>query len=243
MKLCDSIEMYVTKKRTAGLIFYKGESNLLAFHRYVGDLHLDQINTGQVQMYLDKVHISTATWRLKYQVLERFFEFWHFRGEIPQFSMPPPRAPVRQSFIPYIFTRSEIRGLLKATVNNQRPIRRVEKQTLRTFILILYATGALVGEVLNLKLEDVDLKAGMITMTGGGASRSRQIPIGEDMHDVLKKYLTWRSRRNLTNAYLLVTKHDFQFPSASSKRTGRGSEVSPELSVATAVRINLECMT
>jgi integrase len=208
MKLSDCIETYVIKKRAAGLIFYKGECNLVAFHRYIGDLHLDQINTEQVQMYLDKVHISTATWRLKYQVLERFFEFWYFRGEIPEFFMPPPKAPVCQSFIPYIFTRSEIRALLKATVRNQKPIRRVEKQTLRTFILILYATGALVGEVLNLMQKDIDLKTGMVTITGGGASRSRQIPIGPDLQNVLRKYLAWRSKNNLTNAHLLVTKND-----------------------------------
>lgn len=42
------------------------------------------------------------------------------------------------------------------------------------------ATGALVGEVLNLMQKDIDLKTGMVTITGGGASRSRQIPIGPD---------------------------------------------------------------
>src|SRR5260370_36705029 len=85
---------------------------------------------------------------------------------------------------------------------------RVGKRHFRALILMLYATGAVVGEVLNLKQKDIDLKAGMVTMTGGGANRSRQIPIGPDMQNVLRKYLAWRSKKNLTNAQLFVTKND-----------------------------------
>lgn len=208
MNLSESIEKYVAKKRASGMAFYKGGCTLSEFHRYVGDMQLHQIETPQVQMFLDKTLISTATWRLKYQVLERFFEFWHFRGDIPELLMPPPKAPVPQSFVPYIFTRSELRAILRATAENQNFRRRVEKQTLRTFILILYATGGLVGEVLNLKEEDIDFKAGTMTMTSSGYSRSRKIPIGSDLQVILQKYMAWKVRNKLTNAHLLVTIDD-----------------------------------
>jgi hypothetical protein len=49
MKLSASIGTYVTNKRATGLLFNKGEENLAAFHRYVGDLHLEQITNKKGQ--------------------------------------------------------------------------------------------------------------------------------------------------------------------------------------------------
>jgi integrase/recombinase XerD len=208
MKLSDGVEQYVVRRRASGHIFEKGESNLTAFSRHVGDVDLRQVRTEQVLTYLNAPITSTITWRLKYQMLFRFFDFWASRGVMPELLMPPPRPPVRQTFVPYIYTRAELRALLRATARLQNPFRRIERQTLRTFIILLYGTGALVGEMVNLMHRDVNLEAGMITIRSKSFSRSREIPIGADMQDVLRKYLNWRSRRNFQSANLFVTKDD-----------------------------------
>lgn len=208
MKLSDGIEQYVMSKRASGHIFEKGESNLAAFSRYVGDVHLSQVKTQQVLTYLNGPVTSTVTWRLKYQILFRFFDFWCSRGAMPELLMPPQRSKVRQTFVPYVYTRVELRALLQATAQNQKPIRSIDRQTLRTFILILYGTGALAGEMLSLLHGDVDLEAGQMTIRSKSFSRSREIPIGADLLDVLRKYLTWRSRKSFQSAHLFVTKDD-----------------------------------
>ena len=127
---------------------------------------------------------------------------------MPELLMPPARAKVRQTFVPHVYTRAQLRALLKATSQNQNPLRGVDRQTFRTFILVLYATGALVGEVLNLKHADVNLESGMMTIRSKSFSRSREIPIGADLRDVLRKYLTWRSSKSLKSTHLFVTKDD-----------------------------------
>lgn len=208
MKLSDGIEQYVASKHTGGLAFERGESNLTAFFRQVGDIDLSQVKTQQVLTYLNGSETGPITWRLKYRTLFRFFDFWSSRGAMPELLMPPTRAKVRQTFIPYVYTRGQLRALLKATVPNHNPLRSLAPQTFRTFILVLYATGALVGEVLNLKHADVNLEAGMMTIRSKSFSRSREIPIGADLCDVLRKYLTWRSRKSFRSAHLFVTKDD-----------------------------------
>ena len=126
---------------------------------------------------------------------------------MPELRMPVDKVPVRQSFVPYVFTRSELRSILKAS-QNQKRVRAVHRQTLRTLILLLYGTGAMVGEVLNLRHDDIDLRARMVTMRRGSLNRARQIPIGPDMCDVLRQYLKWKASKRLTCDQLLVTKDD-----------------------------------
>jgi integrase/recombinase XerD len=122
--------------------------------------------------------------------------------------MPPARPRVRQTFVPYVYTRAELHALLQATKQNDSPRRRIDRQTLRAFILVLYGTGARAGEILGLKSADVDLKADLMTIRAGSSSRSRQIPIGADLHDVIGKYQVWRTRKNFQSPCLFVTKAD-----------------------------------
>ena len=203
------------RKRASGYIFEKGKSNLVAFSLDVGDIDLSQVTTQQVLTYLNGSETGDITWRLKYQLLFRFFDFWSSRGAMPELLMPPPRSKVRQTFVPYIYTRAELRVLLKATAQGQNPIRSIDQQTLRSFILVLYGTGAFVGEMLSLLHGDVDLEAGLMTIRNKSFSRSREIPIGADLRDVLQKYLAWRSRKSFQSAYLFVTKDDHPISSRS----------------------------
>jgi integrase len=136
---------------------------------------------------------STVTWRMKYQLLARFFEFWSSRGAMPVLLMPPPRSRVRQCFIPYVYTRLELKALVRATVRSQIQVNcTIEAQTFRTLLLLLYGTGAFIGELLELRHEDVNLRTRKITIGRKKFGRYLQIPIGNDLHDVLRKYLNWR---------------------------------------------------
>jgi integrase len=62
--------------------------------------------------------------------------------------------------------------------------------------------------MLSLKHADVNLEAGMMTIGSKSFSRSREIPIGADLTDVLRKYLAWRSRKKFKSSHLFVTKDD-----------------------------------
>jgi integrase/recombinase XerD len=208
MKLVGGIQEYVGRKHKNGHAFEHGEANLLAFSRQVGDLDLSQLTTQQVLTYLDTKVVSAITWRLKYQILFRFFDFWSGRGSMPDLLMPPLRSLMRQTFVPYVYSRAELRKLLKATKQGPERRRILDRQTVRTFLLLLYGTGALVGEMLRLKREDVDLKGGFITIRNEGPSRSRQIPIGLDVQDVFRIYLNWRTRKQFQSVFLFVTRED-----------------------------------
>ncbi len=70
-------------------------------------------------------------------------------------------------------------------------------QTLRAFLVTLYATGALSGEILQLATKDVDLRRGFITIRTTRFNRSRKLPIGKDLLGVLQRYAAWKKRTKL----------------------------------------------
>ena len=115
--------------------------------------------------------------------------------------MPPPRRGEPPRFMPFIYTRTELCQILKATVCSQRghcPTS-VDGFTLRTVIKFLYGTGVLIEEMLNLRRSDVDLREDMITLRRPNIGTSRCIPIGPDVRKVLGDYLNSCIRRRSNN--------------------------------------------
>ena len=108
MKLSIAVDQYVARKRIDGYAFSNEESRLARFCKSSGDLDISDLSSDHVVAYLDGSDVATVTWRQKYFLLLRFFEFLHRRKEIPLVLMPPLKSAVRQTFVPYIYTRQEI---------------------------------------------------------------------------------------------------------------------------------------
>jgi integrase/recombinase XerD len=207
VKLCNGIEVYVENKRAGGLLFKKGASNLQGLCRQIGDVPLISVRTSHVLAFLNGPHTSTVTWRGKYNLLKHFFDYWVARGEMPPVLMPPSRPPIRQTFIPHIYTREEIRDLLNANRHYRTQfLCTIDPQTMRTLLLLLYGTGAYMGEILQLSAGDIDLKTGYIVIRNRRFSRMRRIPVGPDLQFILGQYVSWKRRRGLTGDHFLQRK-------------------------------------
>ena len=94
-----------------------------------------------------------------------------------------------QTFVPYVYTRQEIRAFLDATSICQRaPNCVMSALTLRTLILFLYGTGIKIGDALDLFDYHCDLTGSTITVRGTTVME-RIIPIGRDVKNLLTAYL------------------------------------------------------
>jgi integrase len=79
--------------------------------------------------------------------------------------MPKLRKKSDGVFIPFIYSRSQIRDLLRAVRDDARiKPSSIDKLTFRTILLVLYGTGAMTGEVFRLRREDVELNKGTILL-------------------------------------------------------------------------------
>lgn len=108
----------------------------------------------------------------------------------------PPLPPFKKRHsISYIYSFDELKSLFIAADNlnfkcfNGRSSIIVVPIVLR----LLYVTGMRVGELINLKKSDVDLKNGVIRITTSKNGKERQIPIEKSITDILVKHHKKRS--------------------------------------------------
>ena len=112
----------------------------------------------------------------------------------------------RYSYIPYIFTEKEIRSIFIACdnfpVSNITPYRHI---VLALIIRMLYGCGFRISEVLNLKIDDIDLKNGVIHVREAKFGKERIIPMSNTLTTMCKQYSN--------TVHVTKFKDDFYFPS------------------------------
>jgi integrase len=200
------MEQYCSWKRANGYQFFGGLTILRKLSNYSGDIELADLGPEHLLGCLNRNPLSNATWANRYWVMRRFLEYCTSREMMSPIDMPAPRIIQRKTFAPYIFTTLEIRLLLEATRTHFSQNYVMDQPTLRTLIVVLYATGLPIGEVCTLRDEDIDLCDGIIRVRSAEAQRDRLIPIGPDLCDVLQEYRLWRSRLPGDSPYLFVTR-------------------------------------
>jgi len=96
----------------------------------------------------------------------------------------PKRPPV---FVPYIYTREELRRLLQMVEDQQRNSI-LEPATLRTLILVYYGAALRLREATNLTRADVDLNESILTIRNAKFGKTRLVPVGPQLNRVLAEY-------------------------------------------------------
>lgn len=197
MTLAAAVDRYVLRRRATGQKFEGPAIALRAFCRRYGTRYLEEITSAEVKYFLDVPRTGPATWRRKYGVLRDFFVYWKCREKLNTVPMPPAAPKCTQNFVPYIYTRQELRSLLNVVAQCQRHAAcRMSAITVRTLLLLLYGTGMRVGEALRLHLRDVNLDHGVITVRGTKFYKSRLVPLGTDLVQLLREYLGAPGRSN-----------------------------------------------
>jgi integrase/recombinase XerD len=181
---------YVAMKQMMG-ISYKGATKVLrAFYRLLGDISLDTVGEKQVSTFLDKSASSDIAWLLRHRLVRAFFEYWVARSELATPPLPPLRCPSKvRTAVPYIYSVSELRQLLKtASMKRRATPRDFSSLTFRTVLLFLYATGARMNETTSLMQQDIDLTKGTVTFDRPPPAARRTIPIGPHLCRSLRGY-------------------------------------------------------
>jgi integrase/recombinase XerD len=207
MRLSECIGIYVDRKRANGVDFSKGQQTLQSFRKSVGDLTLDGITCQHLLGFLDGLGTSTTTWRSKHSLLCHFFEYWISRDQIQHLILPAARPLQPTKFVPFIYTKAEIHTLLQAVRSVQKhEYCSLDTVTTRTVLLTLYATGALVSEILDAEYKDLDLKTGFLVIRNRQFSRSRRIPLNCELIEQLRRYVALRNKKFETSGYLFFNR-------------------------------------
>jgi integrase len=214
MKLNELVTQYVSYRKSLGEKFRTNATYLKAFVKALGtERQIHQISEADMMTFLYGPNDTqiTSAWFIKHAAVLGFYQYAFTRGYINQIPLPkvlPKRPP---PFVPYIYSKEELRKLLDATSYYQKNKSFVEPHMVRVILLLLYSTGLRVHEALSLKLIDIDLMQNIITVRSSKFYKSRLVPISDQLKQLFQQYLLWRAAHKLSadiDAPLFIGKHN-----------------------------------
>jgi integrase/recombinase XerD len=190
--LARDAAQFLAFKRAMGMGYRRAEFVLASFVRFVreqyGDfpVSLEQVVTRWATRIEGRKAVTVAN---EFGVVRQLCLFRR-RSDPRAFVPDHAVAPVKESvFVPYIFSREEVLALLDAATRHEG--RNTWGAMLRALTLVLYCTGMRLGEATRLRLDDVDLHRGVLTVQRS-KGRSRLLAIRDDLVAELRQYLRCR---------------------------------------------------
>lgn len=207
MKLSKAVGLYVDRKRSAGMRFNSSANILHSFLRSCGDIDLHRIQAQQVVAFLGGSDVMPNTWNGKLGTLRTFFDYWTARDRLKSCVLPSSVRKTAPNFVPYIYSKSDLRLLIRAVPRCQRRVDCVMSEvTFRTLLLFLYGTGMRLGEALRLRRIDLDLTPGLVTIRDTKFYKARLVPLGSDVQKLIHHHLRRPERQHQDDRRLFQAK-------------------------------------
>jgi integrase/recombinase XerD len=176
-------------------------------HKILLDLDrflMDELKPGQsisrelVERWNESMaHLSPNTRINKLCVLRRFCRYLSY--------FDPDTCIIHSSFsprrtrpVPHIYSGQDLRRIL-AAARRLGPPGSLRPVVAATLIGLLYTTGLRIGEALNLRLRDLDLKRRVIEVREGKFRKSRYVPLSSSTARQMKTYLRQRRRAGFSS--------------------------------------------
>jgi integrase/recombinase XerD len=197
MKLSQVVAAYVAHRQGMGMRFHTEARVLRSFCRALGDVSMPEITADQVLAFLAGTGPLTRYWERKHSALSGLYRFALARGHVTHSPLPRTVPRPQQAFVPYIYSHAELRRLLEAVVANDHPYCRIDPDTFRTILLVLYGAGLRISEALALTVADVDLDAQILCIRESKFYKTRVVPIGDDLLRILRPYTARRGLQHV----------------------------------------------
>lgn len=225
MKLAQVIAQYVDFRKNLGEKFEASTKLLQSFSRAMGaTVDISDVSADRLKAFLDGSGPVTCYWHMKHTALRGFYRYAVTRGFASSVPLPTiiPKEPSR--FVPYIYSCEEIQRLLDGTAFYQKQRIQMEPDTFRTILLTLYGSALRENECLSLTLADVDLRHAVLTIRDSKFYKSRLVPLGCELNEVLLRYAKRRKAAGHSqepNAPFFITKLGERIPNDLLRRAFR----------------------
>jgi integrase/recombinase XerD len=223
--LRQAVQEYLCMRRDLGFKLREAGKGLLDFVSFMKRRRVSYITQSLALAWAQQPsHTQPAHWAQRLSFVRGFAQYrsaTDSRTQIPAKSLLPFR-PRRAR--PYLYSDGEIRGLLSAALAMPCHYERVKLRPWIYYCLLglLSVTGLRVSEARNLEVQDVDLKAAVLTIRGTKFGKTRLVPLHRSTCRVLADYITRRNRlwkQRPVSSYLFVSSSGHQLDGADIRRT------------------------
>ncbi len=209
--LRQAVQGYLRLRRGLGFKLQDAGRGLLDFVTFMEQQRASHITQALALAWAQQpVNAQPAHWAQRLSFVRGFARYRSATD--PRTQIPPqgllPFQPKRAR--PYLYSDDEIRSLLGAALNMPCHDVRSELQpwTYHGLFGLLSVSGLRLGEARNLELQDVDLKAAVLTIRGAKFGKSRLVPLHASTCAVLADYIARRNRhwaQRPVSSYLFVS--------------------------------------
>ena len=180
-------------------------SDLRIFAQWLKSRSLLEVNTGDLSKFLASRYQEGIGSRSSARILSSLRRFYGYYIRENNITIDPTAlidSPHIGKPLPHSLTEADVECLLNApetaTTLGFRD---------KTMLEMLYATGLRVSELVNLTLDQISLRQGVVRIVGKG-NKERLVPVGEEAMDWMERYLN-ESRLSLLAgrqcSYVFVT--------------------------------------
>lgn len=223
--LRQAVQEYLSLRRGLGFKLREAGKQLLDFVTFMEQHRASYVTQALALAWAQQpTNVQPAHWAQRLSVVRGFARHrsaTDSRTQIPAPGLLPFR-PKRAR--PYLYSDDEIRSLLRAALDMPCRYERGELRpwTYHCLFGLLSVSGLRLGEARNLKLQDVDLEAALLTVRGAKFGKSRLVPLHASTCNVLADYIArrnrhWRARP--VSSYLFVSSRGNRLDSADIHRT------------------------
>lgn len=208
--LAPVMEQLVQTKQASGYRFREGIALLVRLDRYLCESALSacELPRPLVHQWVAKhtnEHPNTQQDRVSIvRQLARFMHHLEYQAYVPDRSL---LSKASSNFTPRVFTHAEIQQLLRAVdqlpPTSQAPLRHL---VMPEVFRLLYGCGLRLNEALRLRVADVDLAQGVLTLRDTKFGKDRLVPPDVALVQRLRRFRSQFGTRT-ANAYFFPTLH------------------------------------
>ena len=108
-----------------------------------------------------------------------------------------PERNLPKTHLPRMYSCHELARLFGKIQESRKKALKLDELTFRTLLWLLYGTGLRIGEALRLTMADVDLNDAVVTVRRTKFNKSRMVPLGDQLCEVMRSFAEQRMRRKL----------------------------------------------
>ncbi len=149
------------------------------------DREISSLDTDDLRAYLGDIYheLTASSLHRKISAIRHFYLFLHKRGYRSDNPAAALASPRKEKYLPSCLTLEEMQRLLDYNYPREEKGYRD-----RAIIELLYSSGIRVGELVSLRIGDVDFSQGVLRVFGKG-KKERMVPVTPEALEAIRDYL------------------------------------------------------
>lgn len=206
------IENHVKLKQAVGYKYKAEAEHLLRFSIFTDQKYSNakKLTKEIVLDWCSKKSYETQANQCSRASILRQFAIYMDNVGISAYILPKGYYPVEKQYVPHIYTVNELQRFFHETDHCHYVSECPQRHLIMPVLFrMIYSCGLRSSEARLLKLEDVDLEAGVLTIQHSKNDNSRLVPMSDE--------LTGRCRDYFKSVHVMPKRSDFFFPGFDDK--------------------------